>query len=138
MHRSPYRESLRKQFIAHAEKVRLERMWSYADMAEKLGITKQAYSKYRTDARNRSSAPNDPVLRKARKHIGFEQFEYNGLVIPVGLGPSGVSEDRKEAVQLSFARQLLSGSTIRIPLGRSREVEEFLELKRFSRSRKAS
>lgn len=139
MRRSPLREALRREFVKHAESVRLEKVWSYTKMGEELGISKQGYQKYLIG----SSAPSDRTLRKAKQNIGFEQFTYKGFSRPTVL-PTAQSEE-PIAEQLSLPLQFFDPETqpdqssIRIPLGRAGHIEHFLELKlSIGRSRNAS
>ena len=97
MRRPPYREALRRQFAKHAEKVRKDNDWSYAEIAARLGITKQAYAKYRTHEPGISSCPTDRVLRKARECIGFKEFQYGGAPVPTGFGPPKSPKKAKAA-----------------------------------------
>lgn len=133
MRRSPSREALRKQFAEHAERACKKNHWSYAEIAARLGITKQAYAKYLEHEPGVSSCPGMSVLRKAREVIGFKEFEYMGHWMPTVMA-SEEPRPSRTAVQLSLplfgeAETPPNQSTIRIPLGRAGHVNYLLELK---------
>ncbi len=98
-----------------------EKGWSQTEAAKRLGISKQAFSKYLDE--RAPTTPSSPVLLRAIKQLGIA-LTYRDWDVPQGafIQPSGPQEPEAVQLRLFEAPKVLANGTILMKIGSKRAV----------------